>query len=207
MASPSASEPSSGNELYRAKRAMRVRLLALRDGLPAAMRRRASAAIAERIAELPGYRAAPTVLLTVSFRSEWDTRPLIADALASGKTVALPRVDAEERMLALHRIGGIDDIVPGYLGIPEPVADCARIAPGAIDWVLVPGVAFDAGGRRLGYGGGFYDRLQPLLTNRPQRVAGAFEMQIVDEVPAAAHDHGVDLVVTETRTLAAMAAP
>ncbi|HTL75696.1 MAG TPA: 5-formyltetrahydrofolate cyclo-ligase, partial [Casimicrobiaceae bacterium] len=71
----------------------------------------------------------------------------------------------------------------------------------SVDWVLVPGVAFDARGGRLGYGGGFYDRLLPGAAGSAPRVAGAFEMQIVDAVPTAPHDVGVDAVVTERRTL------
>jgi 5-formyltetrahydrofolate cyclo-ligase len=63
-------------------------------------------------------------------------------------------------------------------------------------------VAFDLAGRRLGYGAGYYDRLLPLLSPRAARVAGAFELQVVDRVPAAPHDVGVDTIVTELRTLA-----
>ena len=68
--------------------------------------------------------------------------------------------------------------------------------------MLVPGVAFDLAGRRLGYGGGYYDRLLPLLSPDAARVAGAFELQIVDRVPAAPHDVAVGTIVTESRTLA-----
>jgi 5-formyltetrahydrofolate cyclo-ligase len=67
--------------------------------------------------------------------------------------------------------------------------------------VLVPGVAFDADGRRIGYGGGFYDRLLPLLRADAHRIAGAFEMQIVDRVPAVSHDVTVGAIVTEARTI------
>ena len=72
---------------------------------------------------------------------------------------------------------------------------------GAIDWVLVPGVVFDTSGSRIGYGGGYYDRLLPMLRVDARRVAGAFELQIVDNVPAAAHDLAVDTIVTERRVL------
>ena len=82
-----------------------------------------------------------------------------------------------------------------------PRASCPEIAHADIDWVLVPGVAFDARGHRLGYGGGFYDRLLPGVPVTAPRVAGAFEMQIVDQVPTAPHDVGDDVVVTERRTL------
>jgi 5-formyltetrahydrofolate cyclo-ligase len=71
-----------------------------------------------------------------------------------------------------------------------------------VDWMLVPGVAFDRTGRRLGYGGGYYDRLLPLLGPDAVCAAGAYELQLVDEVPAAPHDLTVDVIVTEARTLA-----
>jgi 5-formyltetrahydrofolate cyclo-ligase len=87
------------------------------------------------------------------------------------------------------------------MGIPEPVPDCHPVPRDAIDFVLVPGVAFDAAGRRLGYGGGYYDRLLPLLRPAAARVAGAFELQLVDRVPVSPYDLTVDAIVTESRTL------
>jgi len=95
------------------------------------------------------------------------------------------------------------DIAAGYQGIPEPREQCPVVAPDALDWVLVPGVAFDLAGRRLGYGGGFYDRLLPLLGAAAARVAGAYDLQLVPRVPAAPHDLKVGTIVTETRTIAA----
>ena len=105
-------------------------------------------------------------------------------------------------MLEIHAVCDTGrEIAPGYRGIPEPHADCPRVALASIDWVLVPGIAFDAEGRRVGYGGGYYDRLLPLLEKGAARVAGAFELQIVERVPAAPHDTTVDAIVTERRTL------
>lgn len=191
-----------GAALHDAKRALRERVVTLREALPAADRDAAARAIAARILALPALAAAHTVLLTLPFRSEWDTRILVAGALAAGKSVALPRVDRALRMLALHSIRDPrSDVEPGYRGIPEPRAGCPVVAPGAIEWVLVPGVAFDATGGRLGYGGGFYDRLLPLLSAGVPRVAGALELQVVDRVPAAPHDCRVDTIVTELRTI------
>jgi 5-formyltetrahydrofolate cyclo-ligase len=122
--------------------------------------------------------------------------------------VVLPRVDTTRRMLVLHEVHDLArDVAPGYRGIPEPHAGAPLVAPDAIGFALVPGVAFDAGGRRLGYGGGFYDRLLPLLPAGVARVAGAFDLQLVDRVPAALHDLTVDVVVTPTRTLVARHRP
>ena len=192
-----------GPALRDAKRELRTRIVAARDGLDGPFRARASAAIAARIAELPSFRAASTVLLTLAYRSEWDTMPLVRAALSAGKVVLAPRVDPDARVLGLYAIADPDaDLEPGYRGIREPRRHCAPGATSAVDWVLVPGVAFDAEGRRLGYGGGFYDRLLPEIAARAPRVAGAFEAQLVGRVPAAPHDQVVDMIVTEARTIA-----
>ncbi|MET0203775.1 MAG: 5-formyltetrahydrofolate cyclo-ligase, partial [Casimicrobiaceae bacterium] len=75
----------------------------------------------------------------------------------------------------------------------------AAVTGGEVEWVLVPGVAFDVAGRRLGYGGGYYDRLLPLLPAHAPRIAGAFEAQMVAAVPFGPHDLTVDAIVTEMR--------
>ena len=185
------------------KRALRDRVLAARDRLPAAEHRAASRAIATALAARDDFRSARTVLLTLPFRGEWDTSALIAAALAAGKTLVLPRVNEATRMLELCAVTDVDrDAAAGFRGIREPQAHCARVAPAAVDWVLVPGVAFDGECRRLGYGGGYYDRLLPSIAASAARVSGAFELQVVDRVPATEHDLGVDVVVTERRVIA-----
>jgi 5-formyltetrahydrofolate cyclo-ligase len=198
------SDPVGGAALHDAKRAMRERVLAARDAWAPAERRAASQSIAAAVAGLPSYAAASTVLLTLPFRSEWDTRTLVGAALDAGKTVVLPRVVTDARMLVLHAIRDpAGDVDAGYRGIPEPRPGCPVVAPQSIDWALVPGVAFDAAGGRLGYGGGFYDRLLPLFAPDVARVAGAFALQLVDRVPTALHDLRVHAIVTERQTIVA----
>lgn len=190
-----------GSALHEAKIAARREATAARDAMPADARAAASAAITARIAALPTFAVARTVLLTLPFRSEWDTLPLIRIALAAGKEVAAPRVNHATRMLELRAL--VDpprDLVIGSFGIPEPAPDAVPVAPDTVDWVLVPGIAFDRAGRRLGYGGGYYDRLLPLLA-RACRVAGAFDVQLVDRVPSAPHDLHVEVIATESQTL------
>jgi len=193
-----------GTALREAKLALRRRILAARDALGPEAREAASQAITRGLMALPSFAAARTVALTASYRSEWSTLALMRAALDAGKTVALPCVDAGARMLELHAVSDPGaDVAPGFQGIPEPLPHCARLAVEAVDWILVPGVAFDPAGGRLGYGGGFYDRLLPLLPPGAARVAGAYDLQLVDEVPAAPHDLTVELVVTETRIVTA----
>ena len=192
--------PPIGVALRDAKRAIRDRVLATREALPARQREAASEKIVGRLIALPSFLAARTIFVTIPFRNEWDSRLLAQRALILGKRLASPRVNPQSRMLSLHRVCDLSiDVAPGYRGIPEPTTLCPAVAIDEIEWVLVPGVAFDIHGRRLGYGGGYYDRLLPLLPRAAPRIAGAFEAQLVDEVPAAPHDLSVDFIVTEAR--------
>jgi 5-formyltetrahydrofolate cyclo-ligase len=204
MAPPLVVHDTSGQgvALREAKRALRQRVLVARDALPADARALASAAIVERMQARADFRAAHTVLVTLPFRNEWDTGALILAALAAGKTIAAPRVDDETRMLELHRIADLErDVGLSRQGIPEPLSHCPRISRDTIDFVVVPGIAFDRDGHRLGYGGGYYDRLLPLLSASAARVAGAFDLQVVPQVPVGPYDIAIDAIVTESREL------
>ena len=191
-----------GTALREAKAALRARVLAERDALPPALRFAGSAVIVAGFLARPDYLAANGILVTLPFHNEWDTTALVRAALAAGKTVAVPRVDKAARMLELRGVADLArDVVLGYRDIPEPSTDCPRITHDAIEFIVVPGVAFDPEGRRLGYGGGYYDRLFPLLSPRAARVAGAFDLQLVERVPVGPNDIAIDAVVTESRTL------
>ncbi len=170
--------------------------------MPAAACAEASRSIAATLVARADFQAAQTLLLTLPFGSEWDTLPLFGAAFGQRKTVALPRVNLAQRMLEICAVTDVErDVAPGFRGIREPLPHCTRVDTATIGWVLVPGVAFDRDGKRLGYGGGFYDRLLPSLSPAAARVAGAFELQIVERIPSAAHDLTVDAIVTEVRTL------
>ena len=190
-----------GTALREAKRALRQRVLAARGALSDAERAAASQAIAERFGRRADFAAARAILVTLPFRNEWDSRVLVRAALRAGKTVAAPRVDDAKRMLELYAIADPErDVVSSAQGIPEPAPHCLPVARERIDFVVVPGVAFDSYGNRLGYGGGYYDRLLPLLPGAA-RIAGAFDLQIVPCVPVGPNDTAVDAVVTESREI------
>jgi 5-formyltetrahydrofolate cyclo-ligase len=180
---------------------LRRRVLAERDAWPADRRARASAAIAERLLALPGLAAARTVLAYASFGSEPDTGRLLQAVLGAGQALALPRVNRTTRMLELYRVDDLAaQLEPGTWGIREPrPALCAPVAPAAVDFVLVPGAVFDVRGGRIGYGGGYYDRLLGGARPGTPLVAAAFELQVVPEVPMGPDDRRVDRVVTESR--------
>lgn len=188
--------------LREAKLSLRAHVLRARDALAPDLRSVASERIAATLSARADFVASRVVLVTLPFGSEWNSGLLMASALARGKTVAMPRVNEQRRMLEPYAVcDAIREVGPGYRGVPEPITGCPPVPLESIDWVLVPGVAFDAEGRRIGYGGGYYDRLLPLLRADAARVAGALELQLVEHVPAAPHDATVDAIVTEARTL------
>ena len=183
------------------KRLIRSQLLAARDALPDQDRQRKSAAIGAAFAHLEEYVRARTVCFFVSYGSEVHTLPLIQAALNQDKRVVVPRVRAKEKRLELRQLRCPEaELAPGTKGIPEPGPECPEATPEQVELVVVPAVAWDEEGHRLGYGGGYYDRL---LAQMPQafRVGLGFEVQLVPKVPRGPHDLAVDCLVTEARVL------
>lgn len=185
--------------LKRAKAQVRRRVLALRDAMPPEERGRLGARVVERFLELPELDGADTVMAFWSFGSEVPTAPLIEALHERGKRVALPRIAAGDVGPVVFEPG--DRVLETSFGAREPVGGL-RLAPEDVDVIAVPAVAFDLTGRRVGYGGGYYDRL--LARTRPDalRAGIGFGAQVVDEeLPAGAFDLRVDVVVTESATV------
>jgi 5-formyltetrahydrofolate cyclo-ligase len=181
------------------KAELRKQVLARRDALPAAERRALSERITLRLLALDSLRDARCVMAYASFGSEFETGGLIADILARGKRLVLPRVERGSRMLQLHVVADpARQLAPGVWGIPQPRADlCPSVPASQLDLVLVPGVAFTRRCERLGYGGGYYDGFIRDLARRPPLVAAAFALQVVPALPTSESDQRVDRVFTE----------
>jgi 5-formyltetrahydrofolate cyclo-ligase len=184
------------------KKKLRRTLLKIRDSIPAELRKSKDRLIFEKVSELEEFRKAKTVMLFASFRTEVDTAQIIREALKNNKRVVLPRVETGIKQLKLYRIDSPEELEEGYMGIPEPPREMEReVSPGELDFILVPGVAFDEKGGRLGYGGGYYDRLINMIKTRPDIVAVAYEEQIVDNVPAERHDIMAGKIITDKRII------
>ena len=197
---PGATLPSSG------KQAIRKRMIQLRMQQAPSDARRKSERIAVHLLASPLFSNARTVLAYATTRSEVQTLAILEKAISHpAKTLSLPRVtDPAALAMDAYRVTSLRDLVPGSFGIPEPVpARAALVEPGTIDLVLVPGLAFDRSGHRLGYGKGFYDvylkRLRKSSQNSSKAIAVGvcFAFQLAALVPADAHDVAVDYVVTE----------
>ena len=186
------------HRLKQAKRALRREVLAVRDALPPEDRRARSEAIAPRFLALPEVADAGTVMAFWSFGSEVDTAPLIERLLADGRTTAMPRIEGTHVVPVAYRPG--DEVRETSFGAFEPLEGRVLDATD-LDLVVVPGVAFDDAGRRVGYGGGFYDRLLPGLRPGVPAIALAFSVQLVPEVPTGGMDSRVDAIVTEGKVI------
>ena len=182
-----------------AKKSVRQRVLARRDALSADTRERKSAQVTSRLLELPAFAGAATVSAYASFGTEFDTGFFLAAVLARGKNLVLPRVARERKELTFHFVTDPEhSLLPGQWGIREPdPVQCADARLDQIDFMLVPGVAFTPRCERLGYGGGFYDAAISGTRTDVTKVAAAFAVQIVNDLPLESHDRRVDLVVTE----------
>lgn len=188
-------------QLKRAKREVRRGVLALRDALPQAERIRLATSVTGRFMALPEVARAKTVLAFWSFGSELPTAPLIAGLHDRGVVVALPRIIEGELEARSYSPG--DAVSDTTFGAFEPTGG-SLVDPTEIDMIAVPAVAFDRECRRVGYGGGFYDRFLPRTRRDASRVGVGYGLQLLPPgraLPAGHFDLRVDLVVTESETL------
>ncbi len=142
--------------------------------------------------------SASTVLFFAPLPDELDVWPLLELSMALGVTCALPFFDAAKKTYGARILNHLaTDIVAGKFGVREPAATCAEIAFDKFDLVLVPGMAFDLSGNRLGRGKGFYDRL--LAEASGVKCGVGYDFQLLEKIPAEAHDAKVDFIFTPSR--------
>ncbi|MFN2557811.1 MAG: 5-formyltetrahydrofolate cyclo-ligase [Nitriliruptorales bacterium] len=184
-----------------AKRALRRVVRERRRAVPPEQRTLASAAAAEHLLALPEVSVCRTLALYAALPDEADPAVAIPRLLARGVQPLFPRVVGGE--LEFVPVDGLAALVPGFRGVREPPGQ--SIAADQLDVVVVPGVAFDTGGGRLGQGGGHYDRLLARLPARILRVGFCLALQLVTSVPRDPHDLAVDVLVTEEGAVRTMA--
>lgn len=176
------------------KATLRKICLAKRDGLTVQERRAGSRLIGERLAQTDAYLGARTIGFYCAFGSEVETWAMMRAAFAAGRRVFLPTIDPGTKLMTFsEHDGNIDNLVCNFFGIQEPQGP-----PGdsrELDLIVVPGVAFDPQGRRLGYGAGYYDRFLKGIS--APTIGVAFANQIAEAIPLGENDVPVDFVVTE----------
>jgi len=144
------------------------------------------------------YISANTIFVYYPFRKEIDTRLIIKDALVKNKKIILPKVYGSELRIFFVNDES-KDLKRSSYDILEPDDSVCREAPlDSIDLVIVPGLCFDLNFNRLGYGGGFYDKILGKFSIRVKKIALAFDLQILDNIPSCPHDQKVDIIITES---------
>jgi 5-formyltetrahydrofolate cyclo-ligase len=181
------------------KAEIRVEALKNRRALAAVERREKSSRIWENIITLSQFRTSQTIMTYLHYREEVETSGIAQEILRQGKRLLVPLCKQEETELIACEIRDLSrDVCPGLLGIPEPRPEALRpVPPQEIDLVLVPGVAFDYQGHRIGYGKGYYDRFLPKLKPDAGVIGLAFACQVVEKIEPAEHDYPVSWLVTE----------
>lgn len=192
-ADPRSGHTPTAEELAATKAALRASALRARRDLSAGERQRAAERAVTRLAALPEVHRARVVLLYAAMRDELDPAGLLPILAERGVRSVFPRVRGDG--LELAAASDPRSLRPGYRGIREPVGPA--FDPELVDVAVVPGVAFDVTGGRIGQGGGHYDRLLPQLSERSLRIGACFACQVVPRVPRGGHDALVDVVVTE----------
>mgnify|MGYP000031203725 FL=1 len=159
--------------------------------------------IEDRLFEFANFLEAKITLLYVSGYNEVQTKNIIKRAYSYNKIVVLPAFDPKTFEMELMKVDKFSqELKPGPRGVPEPKADCCKIVPiDRIDIAIIPGIAFDEKGGRIGTGRGYYDRLIPKLAITTRKVALTLEEQIIPQVPMESHDKHVDIIITDKRII------
>jgi 5-formyltetrahydrofolate cyclo-ligase len=180
------------------KQTIRQRIEQQRRNLPKEWIAARSAEIITRVTSLPEFQMARTVHTYVAWRSEVDNHALIKEMLQGDRRVVVPVVDLATRTLRHSQIEQFEDLASGTFGILEPPPERVQPVPiSEIDLIIVPGIAFDRSGNRIGFGGGYYDDF--LRQTRAVKIGLCFQFQVIDQIPTRVQDERVDILVTEKR--------
>ena len=186
-----------------AKEAIRKTIIRKREELGNTKRNEKSLTIAQRLFELDEFKKSKAVLCFLSLSHEVQTDVMILESFRLGKEVFVPLVNDKQGDLQVARIPSLDiEFVVGNYGVREPAPEIRKIASlSCVDFVITPGLAFDAYGNRIGHGGGYYDRLLKKLSRDAIQVGVGYDFQVLDLVPHSDLDKAVQFVITETKTL------
>ncbi|SKA73609.1 5-formyltetrahydrofolate cyclo-ligase [Clostridium sp. USBA 49] len=179
------------------KKSIREEMIKHRDSLSIDIKEKWDENIFNNFINSKFYKYSNTIFSFVSFKSEVDTHKIIKYALNDGKTIYVPKVKSKQKEMEIFKIEGFNDLKKGYFGILEPVEGCKTACRDNIDLILMPGLAFDKYGGRIGYGAGFYDRFLSSIKKDINKIALAYKFQVIDKVPEDKNDIRIDGIITE----------
>ena len=183
------------------KKALRRKILDERKNINIVKKEDMDNKILDKLYESEYYRKSKKIFIYISYDSEINTKGIINKALEDNKKVYVPRTEFKNRLMDAVEIMSLDNLVESDFGILEPSIKEPYIDPNELDLIVVPGVAFDKQGGRMGYGAGFYDRYFKKISEdnikKVMKVALAYEFQTLEKVPMNDHDIPVDCIITE----------
>ncbi|MDK2798454.1 MAG: 5-formyltetrahydrofolate cyclo-ligase [Clostridiales bacterium] len=185
------------------KKTLRQKYLHLRNRLKTDEVIEKSKKIMKRLVDISWYKQSKVIMTYIDFKNEVITRDFIHYALDNNKKIIVPVTDVLSKTLILSELKDFDkDLHPSTYGILEPKKECIRkVDDNLLDLILVPGLVFDIAGYRIGYGGGYYDKLLQRLEDKCKTVGLAFDFQIIDSIPTECFDRKVDVIITEERII------
>lgn len=180
------------------KKLIRRDILGKRANLGKNDHNKLSKKIIDNIYNSPYYKNAKTIMTFISFGDEVDTHDFIKESIEKGKIIVIPISIPETKELKLSHVKDFRELEVGYYDILTPKKEFIRLVdPNSVDLIIVPGVAFDREGYRIGYGGGYYDRFLSKISKEVPKISIAFDLQLVDKVPREDFDIPVDYIFTE----------
>lgn len=188
-------------DIFNEKKALRKDILTKRKNIDTAEKEEMDKKILHRFFESRYYKEAENIFIYISYDSEINTSEIIDKAFKDGKKIYVPRTEFETRLMDAVEITSLDNLIKSSYGILEPSIEESHINPNELDLIVVPGVAFDRNGGRMGYGAGFYDRYFKKINKenikRIVKLALAYDFQVLEEVPMSVQDVPVDFIITE----------
>jgi 5-formyltetrahydrofolate cyclo-ligase len=191
------------DEIQAAKMQVRNEINQITASLSKGERAKKNKAIEEKLFEFANFLEARIVLLYVNRENEVQTANILAKSFDIRKIVVLPAFNPDKLAIKLFKVDSLErDVRPGPVGILEPDTDRCKVVPiDRIDIAIIPGIAFDEKGGRIGSGEGYYGHLIPKLPVTTRKVALAYEHQIVPAVPSEPHDKPVDIIISDKRII------
>jgi len=192
--------PNIEEDRMESKEDIRKRILDIRGMMTSEDRSRKSKTIGQKLQGMEFYKKAAMIMGYMDFRNEVMMGHILKEAKRSGKRILLPISVPRDHSLLIAEVSDFErDLRPGAYGIMEPRLEnvALQIDPFEIDIIIVPGVAFDPAGHRIGYGAGYYDRFLASLSSKTLKLGLAFQEQIVSHIPADIHDIAMDVIITD----------
>jgi 5-formyltetrahydrofolate cyclo-ligase len=187
--------------IFHDKKALRKEILEKRNNLNLLEKEEMDKKILNRFYESKYYKEAKKIFIYICYDSEINTKKIINKALKDNKKIYVPRTEFKTRHMDAVEITALDNLIESRYGILEPSKEKPHIDPNELDLIVVPGVAFDRNGGRVGYGAGFYDRYFKKINNENLekiiKLALAYELQMLDKVPMNEQDVPIDYIITE----------